>query len=72
LVWEYVSPLYFETKAPSVLGWNNTVFRAYRYSPDHPGLKGRILDPNRFELTLRKKPADEKKTLEKRLSRLGY
>jgi len=72
LVWEYVSPLYFETKAPSVLGWNNTVFRAYRYAPDYPGLKGRTLDPNKFELTLRKKPADEKQALAKRLSNLGY
>jgi len=72
LVWEYVSPLYFETKPPSVLGWTNAVFRTYRYAPDYPGLKGRILDPNRFELTLRKKPAGEMQALEKRLSSLGY
>jgi hypothetical protein len=72
LVWEYVSPLYFETKAPSVLGWNNTVFRAYRYAPDYPGLKGKPLNPDRVELTLREKPFDKGKAVEERLGRLGY
>jgi len=72
LVWEYISPFYYDTKPPSLLGLTNAVFRAYRYAPDYPGLKGRTLDPNRFELTLRKKPADEMQSLEKRLSSLGY
>jgi len=26
----------------------NAVFRAHRYSPDHPGLVGKDLDPARF------------------------
>jgi outer membrane protein assembly factor BamB len=70
LVWEYINPIYIMGEA--IVGYNNNVFLAHRYSPDYPGLKGRILDPNRFELTLRKKPVDEKQALEKRLSRLGY
>jgi len=70
LAWEYTNPLYI--MGDSILGYNNAVFLSHRYGPDYPGLKGQTLDPNKFELTLRKKPADEKKTLEKRLSRLGY
>jgi hypothetical protein len=70
LVWEYVNPLYI--LGDSILGYNNAVFLVHRYGTDYPGLKGKTLDPNKFELTLRKKPADEKKTLEKRLGRLGY
>jgi hypothetical protein len=54
-VWEYVSPFYFKFTPPSVLDWNNTVFRCHRYAPDYPGLKGKTLDPERVELTLRKK-----------------
>jgi hypothetical protein len=41
LVWEYVNPLYYDHH---VYGRNNMVFRAYRYSPDYPGLKGTGLD----------------------------
>jgi len=70
LVWEYTNPIYI--LGDSILGYNNAVFLVHRYGADYPGLKGKTLDPNKFEMTLRKKPADEKKTLEKRLSRLGY
>lgn len=72
IVWEYVSSFYFESKPPSVLGWNNTVFRAHRYGPEYPGLSGKNLDPERFELTLREKPSEKEKTLKERLRRLGY
>jgi len=56
VVWEFVNPFYFKGSQGSFLGWNNPIFRAYRYSPDHPGLKGKTLNPDRFELTLREKP----------------
>jgi len=79
LVWEYVSPFY--SKGLSILGWGNSVFRAYRFGPDYPGLKGKDLDPDKIELTVRQKPIAkiEKEKGEKeagkvkeRLGRLGY
>jgi hypothetical protein len=49
LVWEYINPV---TKDDGIVGVihdrypnANAVFRAYRYSPDHPGLKGKSLVP---------------------------
>ncbi len=54
LVWEYVSPFY--SSEPKMIGWSNSVFRAYRYGLEYPGLKGKTLDPDRVELTLREKP----------------
>ncbi len=71
VVWEFVNPFYFKDKKPQI-GWNNLVFRAYRYSPDHPGLKGKSLNPDRFELTLREKPFWKEDAEEKRLRHLGY
>lgn len=49
VVWEYISPV----TGSGTRNWledigfrgNNSVFRAYRYGPDHPGLKGRKLKP---------------------------
>ncbi len=68
VVWEFVNPFYFQHPHH---GWSNEVFRAHRYGPDYPGLKGKTLDPDRVELTLRAKPLEEK-ALEERLRRLGY
>jgi len=49
LVWEYINPV---TRAlgtvkimPDSLPMTNSVFRAYRYGPDHPALKGKDLTP---------------------------
>jgi len=53
LAWEYVSPFYTPNTPP--LGRQNSVFRAYRYSPDYPGLKGRDLTPGRYEWVVREK-----------------
>jgi len=75
IVWEYLTP--FIIKRPSYWGWtlSTSVFQAHRYGPDYEGLKGKILDPNRFEWIIREK--DIKKTLEQekvlsRLRGLGY
>lgn len=65
VVWEFVNPLYFQ--GFKEIGYNNAVFRAHRYGPEYKGLKGRPLNPDRVEVTLRKKPA-----LEERLRHLGY
>jgi len=73
VVWEYVSPFY--SPLPAFFGWNNTVFRAYRYGADHPGFVGRELNPDRFEWVVQRKKeitAPEKEVVEARLRRLGY
>ena len=72
LVWEYVSP--FHSSYPPNLGRNNAVYRAYRYGPDYPGLKGRELSPGRFEWVVQKKAVSPgaEKVIEERLRRLGY
>lgn len=47
IVWEYVNPFFYETAR---FGWatrfgrTNMTFRAYRYHPDYPGLRGTGLD----------------------------
>jgi len=49
LVWEYINPMTREygavTIMPDSLPMTNSVFRAYRYSADHPALVGRDLAP---------------------------
>ena len=51
VVWEYISP-YFTQGARAAGGGaldsSNTVFRAHRYSLDHPALRSRDLDPGRY------------------------
>ena len=42
VVWEWLN---YEH---AIFGTNNMVFRAYRYAPDHIGIKGRNLDPERY------------------------
>ena len=48
IVWEYINP--FHSSRVSVgtraaWGLSNSVFQAYRYMPDYPGLKGKNLNP---------------------------
>lgn len=45
IVWEYVSPFFGHDER---WGNVNTVFRAYRYSPDCPGLRDKPFTPERF------------------------
>jgi len=63
-------------KRPPYWGWTLSalVFQAHRYGLDYEGLKGKMLDPNRFEWVIREKDV---KTLEaekafSRLKKLGY
>jgi len=67
IVWEYSSPFYF--KKNPFHGLSNVVFRAHRYGPDYRGLKGKDLDPDRYELVLCEKPRE---AVEKRIAELGY
>ncbi len=68
IVWEYISPFYVN-KNPA-WGFANLVFRVHRYGPDYPGLKGKNLDPNKYELVLHER--SEEKMVERRLANLGY
>jgi hypothetical protein len=43
-VWEWVTP-FVTMNMGHARPW---IFRAYRYSPDYPGLAGRVLDPARY------------------------
>ena len=56
IVWEYINPFgysrsFFETTSGIIAGWglSKAVFRAYRYMPDYPGLKGRDLNPENLD-----------------------
>lgn len=42
VVWEYINPYTFERKAGPTVGEASTVFRAYRYAPDGPEIRGRL------------------------------
>jgi hypothetical protein len=45
VVWEYVNPFFSDDER---FGRNNTVFRAYRYAPDFPGLRGKTWHPEAY------------------------
>lgn len=51
MVWEYVVPFYawFEDPGYYYGEWLNALFRAHRYGADYAGLRGRDLDPGRFD-----------------------
>ncbi len=71
IVWDYRSP--FLVNRPPYWGWTHaaTIFKAHRYGVDYEGLRGRTLDPDRYEWVIRKK---DKKTMEeqKATERSGY
>ena len=48
IVWEYINPFFYQIPMERI-GYSNLVFRAHRYAPDYPGLKGQELDAKRFE-----------------------
>ena len=50
IVWEYINPFFQYSGAAGGAGgmeYTNATFRCHRYSPDHPALAGRDLDPAR-------------------------
>jgi len=51
MVWEYIIPFYawFEDPGYYYGEWLNALFRAHRYSADYAGLRGRELDPKKFD-----------------------
>jgi hypothetical protein len=46
VVWEYINPMFVSNHRLG--GRMNIVFRAHRYGVDHPALKNRDLDPDRY------------------------
>jgi len=48
LVWEFVNPIYGRQHHHGLV---NSIFRAWRYGPDYPGLRGKELDPAKFYWT---------------------
>ena len=74
MVWEYHSP--FLITRPSYWGWTlaKTIWDAQRYGPDDPAFEGKDLDPENYELVLRKRGEAEKREEAelKRLKSLGY
>ena len=44
VVWEYINPFFAEGR----YGRSNGTFRAYRYAPDHPGLRDKDLTPDDY------------------------
>jgi len=49
VVWEYVNPLFGTNSNFPERGSHNMVFRAHRYGPDYPGLKGRELNYRKYD-----------------------
>jgi len=45
IVWEYLNPFYGYHDVHGYYGHSNSLFRAYRYMPDHLGLKDKNLSP---------------------------
>jgi len=48
LVWEYINPFY--GKGPGNFGNTNSVYRCFRFGPDHPSIKGKKFNLNKFYL----------------------
>lgn len=51
IVWEFINPLFADSgrlAGGSADGRANSVFRAHRFAPDSPELRGRDLDPDRY------------------------
>lgn len=46
VVWDYINPFFITN--PRIEGRMNMVFHAHRYGPDHEGLKGKDLDPDKY------------------------
>lgn len=80
IVWEFTNPFFSDYRG-EIYGLSNMVYRYYRYSPDYPGLRGKNLDPNRFEWVLQEKGRPAEPTvvsseipeiMAERIARLGY
>ena len=48
IVWEYVNPIFGPASRGTGGTRSNSMFRAHRYGPGHPGLRGKDLDPARY------------------------
>jgi len=76
IVWEFFNPFYYKWGR---LGLTNLVFKAHRYGVEFEGLKGKKLDPKKFEWVLKEggQPFSKEKEkgaeeVRRRLKQLGY
>ncbi|MCK5566268.1 MAG: aryl-sulfate sulfotransferase, partial [Actinomycetia bacterium] len=75
VVWKYVSP--FVINGPAIFGWilAKLIFQAHRYGTDYEGLKGKDLDPEKYEWVIQPKSKttlDEEANVKSRLAKAGY
>jgi hypothetical protein len=75
IVWKYVSP--FVINRPAIFGWTlaKLIFQAHRYGEDYEGLKGKDLDPEKYEWVIQPKSQetiDEEANVKSRLAKAGY
>ena len=75
MVWKYESP--FILSREKMWGWTESkmVAQAHRYGTDFEGLKGKDLDPDKFEWIIRKKSIEtlsEEERIKNRLAMAGY
>lgn len=80
VVWEFINPFRTYYRA-GMFGKTNIMYRAYRYGVDYEGLRGKDLDPEKFEWSLQEKgkegyplssPPDQELLADERLRKLGY
>jgi hypothetical protein len=74
VVWEYHSP-FMVKKAPYWgCAFTPSIFQAHRYGPGYEGLKGKNLDPDRYEWIIHEKSEEtlEEEKVLSRLEKLGY
>lgn len=77
IVWEFLNPFYIQKER---MGRTNYIFRAHRYGYDYAGLKGKDLNPGKFEFVLKEqdeafdtpKKLSAKEVAKRRLADLGY
>lgn len=50
VVWEYINPFFDINVGIPARGRHNMVFRAHRYGLDYPGLKGKTLEPQKYDM----------------------
>jgi hypothetical protein len=75
VVWKYISP--FILSIPTHFGWSATrlMFQAHRYDEGFEGLRGRNLDPEKYEWVISRKSdkrTDEEARILRRLELAGY
>ena len=67
----------YKVNKANMFGWTKakTIFQAHRYGTDYEGLKGKDLDPDKYEWVIQGKSQqtlDEEMRIKSRLAQSGY